>query len=268
MWTSRIPEIVEPKQWKMSVSFNQTQQVVNIEDDGNVERSSGVETKILNALKYFAGNQHLQSPHRVPLDRMTSRSDKNPYSNVQEQLTQVETASREERTERQRIRRIFDKVRLLWPFFQWVVIESFVAFSMTRTETDICKSARFSECSKKIPASATICLKAWPKPSSTGTTMTAMAGWTLRSFSISAKSITGWSAIFASNIAATWFRAETAPLLTRQVSLGALHWWFACSRVALTTNSITNDIHSVRIFGSNVWYSRCVLGLQRQIVYF
>lgn len=76
----------------MSVRFDsQTQQVVNMEDD----------------------EQHLQSPYRVPLDRMTSRSDKiNPYAQVQEQLTTVNDYSREERTERARVRRIFDKVRL------------------------------------------------------------------------------------------------------------------------------------------------------------
>lgn len=78
----------------MSVRFNnQAQQVVNIEDE----------------------NQHLQHPNRPALDRMTSRSDpENPYAQVQEQLTKVQNdSSREERTERQRVRRIFDKVRLL-----------------------------------------------------------------------------------------------------------------------------------------------------------
>lgn len=94
----------------MSVSFNQHQQVVNIEDEGKVGRINFSEKKMSTRQKYFADNQHLQSPYRVPLDRMTSRSD-NPYSQVQEQLTQVDNASREERTERQRIRRIFDKVR-------------------------------------------------------------------------------------------------------------------------------------------------------------
>lgn len=76
----------------MSVQFTQQpDQVVHINDD----------------------EQHLQSPYRVPLDRMTSRSE-NPYGQVQEQLTKVEIdSSREERTERQRVRRIFDKVRLL-----------------------------------------------------------------------------------------------------------------------------------------------------------
>jgi hypothetical protein len=77
----------------MSVQFTQhPQQVVNINDD--------------------EGLQHLQSPNRVPLDRMTSRSDqKNPYADVQGQLTEVQLdSSREERTERQRVRRIFDKV--------------------------------------------------------------------------------------------------------------------------------------------------------------
>lgn len=59
-------------------------------------------------------SQHLQSPYRVPLDRMTSRSEKiNPYDQVQRQLTQVQLdSSREEQTERIRIRRIFDRVRL------------------------------------------------------------------------------------------------------------------------------------------------------------
>lgn len=58
-------------------------------------------------------NQHLQSPYRVPLDRMTSRSEKiNPYAQVQDQLTQVQLdSSREEQNERQRVRRIFDRVR-------------------------------------------------------------------------------------------------------------------------------------------------------------
>lgn len=78
----------------MSVQFTQhPQQVVHINDDD--------------------GLQHLQSPNRVPLERMTSRSDsKNPYADVQGQLTEVQLdSSREERTERQRVRRIFDKVR-------------------------------------------------------------------------------------------------------------------------------------------------------------
>lgn len=75
----------------MSVQFTQRpDQVVHINDD----------------------EQHLQSPYRVPLDRMTSRSEK-PYAQVHEQLTKVELdSSREERTERQRVRRIFDKVGL------------------------------------------------------------------------------------------------------------------------------------------------------------
>lgn len=79
----------------MSVQFTQhPQQVIHINDDD--------------------GFQHLQSPNRVPLDRMTSRSEKtNPYAQVQGQLTEVQLdSSREERTERQRVRRIFDKVRL------------------------------------------------------------------------------------------------------------------------------------------------------------
>jgi hypothetical protein len=80
----------------MSVQFTQhPQQVVHIvEDDDN-------------------GNQHLQSPRRVALDRMTSRSDmKQPYAQVQEQLTQVQLDSyREERTERERVKRIFMRVR-------------------------------------------------------------------------------------------------------------------------------------------------------------
>lgn len=77
-----------------SVRFdNQTQQVVDMNGDDN---------------------QHLQSPYRVPLDRMTSRCNQiNPYADLQEQLTNVQTdSSREERSERQRVRRIFDKVRL------------------------------------------------------------------------------------------------------------------------------------------------------------
>lgn len=57
--------------------------------------------------------QHLQSPNRVPLNRMTSRSDtKNPYGQVQEQLTEIQLdSSRDEQYERHRIRKIFDKVR-------------------------------------------------------------------------------------------------------------------------------------------------------------
>lgn len=75
----------------MSVQFSQNpQQVVRINGDD--------------------GTEHLQSPYRVPLDRMTSRL-KNPYKEAQDQLTQMHLdSSREERTERQRIRRIFDKV--------------------------------------------------------------------------------------------------------------------------------------------------------------
>lgn len=78
----------------MSVQFTQNTTEVRIHDDD--------------------GAQHFQSPNRVPLDRMTSRSDKsNPYAQVQGQLTEVQLdSSREERTERQRVRRIFDKVRL------------------------------------------------------------------------------------------------------------------------------------------------------------
>lgn len=74
-----------------SVHFDNNQQVVNIPDEDL---------------------QRLNSPNRVPLDRMTSRSDQtNPYGHVQEQLTQVQLdSSREERSERQRVRRIFDKV--------------------------------------------------------------------------------------------------------------------------------------------------------------
>jgi hypothetical protein len=77
----------------MSVQFTQhPQQVVHINDDDDL--------------------QHLQSPNNVPLNRMTSRSDsKNPYADVQGQLTEVQLdSSREEQTERLRIRKIFDKV--------------------------------------------------------------------------------------------------------------------------------------------------------------
>lgn len=80
----------------MSVQFSQQpQQVVQID----VEPRSDDD------------RQQLQSPGtRVPLDRMTSRL--NPYLQVQEQLTQSQVdISREERAERVRIRRIFDKVR-------------------------------------------------------------------------------------------------------------------------------------------------------------
>lgn len=45
----------------------------------------------------------------VNLNRMNSRL--NPYADVQEQLNDIKTNSREERAERIKIRRIFDKVR-------------------------------------------------------------------------------------------------------------------------------------------------------------
>lgn len=81
----------------MSVQFSQhPRQVVNIDDD----------------------LEHLNAPNRAPLERMTSRSDRkiNPYAQVQEQLTQVTLdSSREEQTERRRVRRIFEKVRQLAP---------------------------------------------------------------------------------------------------------------------------------------------------------
>lgn len=81
----------------MSVQFTQhPQQVVTIENGDDDQ-------------------QRLQTPGaRIPLDRMTSRSgdEKNPYAHVQEQLTeaQIENYSREERAERMKMRRIFDKV--------------------------------------------------------------------------------------------------------------------------------------------------------------
>lgn len=78
----------------MSVQFSQQpQQVVHIDVDPRDD-----------------DRQYLQSPGtRVPLDRMTSRL--NPYEQVQEQLTQVQTdLSREERADRIKIRRVFDKV--------------------------------------------------------------------------------------------------------------------------------------------------------------
>lgn len=55
--------------------------------------------------------ERLQAPgNQVPLERMTSRL--NPYGHVQEQLNEIQTNnSREERVERIRVRRIFDKVR-------------------------------------------------------------------------------------------------------------------------------------------------------------
>jgi hypothetical protein len=86
----------------MSVQFTQQPQVVQINVDPHDEEDD---------------RQRLQSPGaRVPLDRMTSRL--NPYSQVQEQLTQVEIDhSREERAERVRVRRIFDKVRI---FTCWI----------------------------------------------------------------------------------------------------------------------------------------------------
>lgn len=77
-----------------SVQFSQhPQQVVHINDED--------------------GTQHLQSPNRVPLDRMTSRSEQlNPYAQVQKQLTQAQLdSSREERDARQKLGRLFDKVR-------------------------------------------------------------------------------------------------------------------------------------------------------------
>lgn len=77
----------------MSVQFNQRQQIVQIEQPEN------------------DGLQHLNTPNRVPLDRMTSRSDNNnPYEQVQRQLTQIDNTSREERAERIKIRRIFERV--------------------------------------------------------------------------------------------------------------------------------------------------------------
>lgn len=77
----------------MSVQFtNNPQQVVLVEPYSEDDR------------------QHLQSPNHVPLDRMTSRL-KNPYADVQEQLNEIQVNSREERAERIRVRRIFDKVR-------------------------------------------------------------------------------------------------------------------------------------------------------------
>lgn len=63
-------------------------------------------------------HQRLQSPggNRPALDRMTSRL-KNPYAEVQEQINEIQVNSREERVERTRVRRIFDKVRRGWMFF-------------------------------------------------------------------------------------------------------------------------------------------------------
>lgn len=84
----------------MSVQFsNNPQQVVVVEPyDNNDEQ------------------RHLQSGNRPTLDRMTSRL-KNPYGEVQEQLNEIQLNSREERIERVRIRRIFDKVSKAWYFF-------------------------------------------------------------------------------------------------------------------------------------------------------
>lgn len=78
----------------MSVQFTKNpQQVVQVEPYDDDDR------------------QRLQAPgNRVPLDRMTSRL--NPYADVQEQLNETQTNnSREERVERVKVRRIFDKVR-------------------------------------------------------------------------------------------------------------------------------------------------------------
>lgn len=77
----------------MSVQFqNNPQQVVLVEPYEGDDR------------------QRLQSPgNRVPLDRMTSRL--NPYAEVQEQINEIQVNSREERIERVKMRRIFDKVR-------------------------------------------------------------------------------------------------------------------------------------------------------------
>lgn len=72
--------------------------------------------------------QHLQSPGtRVPLDRMTSRL--NPYEDVQGQLNEIKTNnSREERAERIKIRRIFDKVRRGNDFLQ--LLSTITRFSL------------------------------------------------------------------------------------------------------------------------------------------
>lgn len=92
----------------MSVQFTQQQQqVVQINVDPHDDEDD---------------RQRLQSPGaRVPLDRMTSRL--NPYSQVQEQLTQVELdLSREERNERVRVKRIFDKVWLFSAEFHQIMM--------------------------------------------------------------------------------------------------------------------------------------------------
>lgn len=83
----------------MSVQFtNNPQQVVVVEPYDDDDR------------------QRLQSPgNRVPFDRMTSRL--NPYAGVQEQINEISVNSREERVERTRIRRIFEKVRRGLSFF-------------------------------------------------------------------------------------------------------------------------------------------------------
>lgn len=82
----------------MSVQFSQHPQQVVIIENGDEDL------------------QRLQAPGaRVPFDRMTSRSgdEKNPYSQVQEQLTEAQNDhySREERADRRNMQRIFDKVR-------------------------------------------------------------------------------------------------------------------------------------------------------------
>lgn len=84
----------------MSVQFsNNPQQVVLVEPYDNDDQ------------------QRLQSPgNRPALDRMTSRLN-NPYAEVQEQINEIQVNSREERVERTRIRRIFEKVRRGWKFF-------------------------------------------------------------------------------------------------------------------------------------------------------
>jgi hypothetical protein len=81
----------------MSVQFTQNpQQVVMIENGDEDRQVMTCETE------------------RAPLDRMTSRSgdEKNPYAFVQEQLTQeqLDNYSREERADRLKMRRIFDRV--------------------------------------------------------------------------------------------------------------------------------------------------------------
>lgn len=159
----------------MSVQFRQNpQQVVRISEDD--------------------GNQHLQSPYRVPLDRMTSRSE-NPYSEVQDQLTQVQLdSSREEHNERQRVRRIFDRVRLdsiaqLMTHTMWQNGE--ISFSSTIITTVFWSEGNYGGWLKSTLLSVLTYQKAWLNKFSRFMTKTVMDCSASRSSSSSVKNTIG-----------------------------------------------------------------------------